>query len=62
DARQTLGELVFDTIVPRNVRVSEAPSFAVPVLDYDPNSKGAQAYKALAAEMMARYDSQTVMS
>lgn len=55
DARDTLGELVFQTIVPRNVRVSEAPSFAVPVIDYDPTSKGSLAYKALADELIARY-------
>ncbi|MEV8468208.1 AAA family ATPase [Fluviibacterium sp. DFM31] len=57
DARETLGELVFKTIVPRNVRVSEAPSHAVPVLDYDPNSKGAIAYGDLADELLARYHS-----
>lgn len=54
DARETLGEVVFATVVPRNVRVSEAPSHAVPVLDYDPSSKGAQAYRALAQEVVAR--------
>lgn len=55
DARETLGEMVFETIVPRNVRVSEAPSFAVPVLEYDSSSKGSQAYRALAQEMVSRY-------
>ncbi len=59
DARDTLGELVFDTIVPRNVRVSEAPSFAIPVIDYDPQSKGSLAYKALADEIIARYQGMT---
>ncbi len=54
DARATLGELVFDTVIPRNVRISEAPSFAMPVLQYDTNSKGSAAYRALAAELMAR--------
>lgn len=53
DARDNLGDLVFKTCVPRNVRVSEAPSFALPVLEYDPISKGAQAYRALAKELMA---------
>ncbi|TCP40284.1 ParA family protein [Rhodovulum marinum] len=52
DARAYLGDLVFRTVIPRNVRVSEAPSFAMPVLDYDPLSKGAQAYRALAREML----------
>lgn len=55
DARQTLGDLVFNTIIPRNVRVSEAPSFAMPVLTYDSASKGSEAYRALAAELIARH-------
>ncbi|WP_124110182.1 ParA family protein [Palleronia sp. THAF1] len=54
DARETLGDLVFDTIIPRNVRVSEAPSYAQSVLDYDPASKGSLAYRALAQEFVAR--------
>lgn len=54
DARDNLGELVFDTKIPRNVRVSEAPSFAQPVLDYDPMSKGAVAYRALAKELLVK--------
>ena len=53
DAREYLGELVFNVVIPRNVRVSEAPSFALPVLAYDPASKGSQAYRALAKEMLA---------
>ncbi|PHO02078.1 chromosome partitioning protein ParA [Rhodobacteraceae bacterium 4F10] len=52
DARDNLGELVFETKIPRNVRVSEAPSFAQPVLQYDPSSKGAEAYRALAKELL----------
>ncbi|WP_128255057.1 ParA family protein [Falsirhodobacter deserti] len=58
DARQTLGELVFATIIPRNVRVSEAPSFAVPVLEYDTSSKGSEAYRALANEILGRHRQQ----
>ena len=54
DARATLGDVVFKTIVPRNVRVSEAPSHALPVLSYDSTSKGAEAYRALAQEIVAR--------
>ncbi|HGG05962.1 MAG TPA: chromosome partitioning protein ParA, partial [Aliiroseovarius sp.] len=53
DARENLGDLVFKVVIPRNVRVSEAPSFALPVLQYDPNSKGSQAYQALAKELLA---------
>ncbi len=52
DARKNLGDLVFKTRIPRNVRVSEAPSFAVPVLSYDTGSKGAFAYRELAKEFM----------
>lgn len=52
DARDNLGDLVFKTMIPRNVRVSEAPSFAMPVLSYDSQSKGATAYRALARELM----------
>ena len=55
DARATLGELVFDTVIPRNVRLGEAPSHAMPVLRYDPTSQGSQAYRSLAAELMARH-------
>jgi chromosome partitioning protein len=55
DARQTLGDLVFQTTIPRNVRVSEAPSYALPVLSYDPGSKGADAYRKLTMEIVARY-------
>ncbi|MDG1471310.1 AAA family ATPase [Pseudosulfitobacter sp. SM2401] len=54
DARDNLGELVFKTMIPRNVRVSEAPSFAMPVLTYDSASKGAKAYRALAKEVLNR--------
>ncbi len=52
DARDNLGDLVFQTIIPRNVRLSEAPSFALPVLSYYPNSLGAQAYRALAQDIL----------
>lgn len=52
DAREHLGNLVFKTRIPRNVRVSEAPSFAMSVLGYDSNSKGAEAYRALAREIL----------
>ena len=55
DARANLGELVFRTVIPRNVRVSEAPSFSVPVLTYDSASKGSVAYRALAQELLARH-------
>ena len=54
DARENMGEMVFKTVIPRNVRLSEAPSFALPVLSYDSNSKGSIAYRALAQEVIDR--------
>lgn len=54
DARATLGDLVYKTVIPRNVRVSEAPSHAQPVLSYDPTSKGSAAYRRFASEFAAR--------
>ena len=48
------GEKVYRTIVPRNVRVAEAPSHGLPVLRYDPTSRGAMAYLGLAGELMRR--------
>jgi chromosome partitioning protein len=54
DARENLQDLVFETVIPRNVRISESPSFALPVLDYDTHSKGSQAYRALAVELLSK--------
>ncbi|MFD0916728.1 ParA family protein [Pseudahrensia aquimaris] len=54
DVRETLGELVYETIIPRNVRISEAPSFGKPVLLYDINCAGSQAYLKLASELIQR--------
>ncbi|MFT5968310.1 MAG: chromosome partitioning protein [Yoonia sp.] len=54
DARENLGELVFKTVIPRNVRLSEAPSFALSVFQYDSQSRGSQAYRALAQEIIGR--------
>ena len=54
DARATLGDLVFSTVIPRNVRLGEAPSFGEPVLTYAPQSAGSAAYRALAAEFETR--------
>ncbi|KUJ78051.1 chromosome partitioning protein ParA [Ruegeria marisrubri] len=55
DARDNLGEMVFKTKIPRNVRVSEAPSYALPVLQYDSGSLGAMAYRHLAREMLQKH-------
>jgi chromosome partitioning protein len=48
------GDKVYRTVIPRNVRLAEAPSFGVPALKFDRASKGAQAYIALAGEMLNR--------
>ncbi len=54
DVRSCLGKLVFDTVIPRNVRLSEAPSHGLPALVYDHNCAGSKAYMALARELISR--------
>jgi len=54
DVRSFMGEKVYDTIIPRNVRVSEAPSYGKPVLLYDLKCTGSQAYLKLASEVIKR--------
>jgi chromosome partitioning protein len=62
EARRHLGAVVFDTVVPRNVRLSEAPSFGLPIALYRPDSKGAEAYAALAIELRGRNGTRGSMS
>ena len=54
EVRQHLGERVFETMIPRNVRLSESPSFGKPILLYDKASRGCQSYLALAEEMVQK--------
>jgi chromosome partitioning protein len=54
DARSFFGDRVYETVIPRNIRISEAPSHGQPVLIYDKNSAGALAYTKLAEEMLLR--------
>lgn len=54
DVRACLGELVFETVIPRNVRLSEAPSHGLPALIYDHRCSGSEAYMGLAREIMPR--------
>ncbi len=54
EVKKYFGELVYETIIPRNVRLSEAPSYGQSILDYDPRSKGAEVYLKLAKEVMER--------
>jgi chromosome partitioning protein len=61
EVRSHLGSAVYETIIPRNVRLSEAPSYGLPIALYSPGSKGAEAYRALAAELRSR-DGRTIGS
>jgi chromosome partitioning protein len=54
DVRECLGNLVFDSVIPRNVRLSEAPSHGLPALIYDHGCAGSRAYMALARELIGR--------
>ena len=54
ELRQHLPEQVFDTVIPRSIRVAEAPSHGLPVLNHAPDSRGAVAYRRLAAELEGR--------
>jgi chromosome partitioning protein len=54
DVRECLGRLVFDSVIPRNVRLSEAPSHGLPALVYDHSCAGSRAYMALARELIRR--------
>lgn len=57
DVRSFFKEKVYETVIPRNVRLGEAPSHGVPALVYDPRSKGSEAYVALAQEVQTRMES-----
>jgi hypothetical protein len=54
EVRRYFGARVFDTVIPRTVRLSEAPGYGQPITLYDPQSKGAQTYRALARELAER--------
>ncbi|MGZ4985141.1 MAG: ParA family protein, partial [Chthoniobacterales bacterium] len=55
DVREHFGERVYETVIPRTVRLSEAPSFGKSVFEYAPHGSGARAYDALADEFIARH-------
>jgi chromosome partitioning protein len=55
DVREHFGERVYETVIPRSVRLSEAPSFGKSILEYDPNGAAATAYRALAREFIQRH-------
>jgi chromosome partitioning protein len=54
EVRDFFGEIVFQTVIPRDVAVSEAPSHGKSVIDYDPRSRGARAYTELCMEVLER--------
>jgi chromosome partitioning protein len=60
DVRACLGKVVFETVIPRNVRLSEAPSHGIPALIYDHRCSGSEAYMALARELIARLPKRAV--
>ncbi|MGH7858354.1 MAG: ParA family protein, partial [Candidatus Binatia bacterium] len=55
EVRQHFGDKVFSTIIPRSVRLSEAPSYGQPAISYDPSSRGSKAYVWLAEEFVRRF-------
>jgi chromosome partitioning protein len=61
DVREHFQERVYETIIPRTVRLSEAPSFGKSILEYDSNGNGARAYRALAQEFVRRHQPQLVV-
>lgn len=56
NVKQNLKQRVYDTVIPRNIRLAEAPSYGMPIQMYDPKSAGAEAYMALADEVIGRKD------
>lgn len=62
EVRKHFPELVYETVIPRSVRLSEAPSFGKSVLEYDPNGVGAKAYRALANEFLRRHKLLTLVA
>src|SRR5438552_10185374 len=54
EVKKILKDKVYETVIPRNVRLAEAPSFGKPISDYDKHSRGAEAYEKLAKEFLAR--------
>ena len=54
NVKENIDEHVFKTIIPRNIRLAEAPSYGVPINQYEPKSAGSEAYRLLAAEIIKR--------
>jgi chromosome partitioning protein len=56
NVRASLDEHIYDTVIPRNVRLAEAPSYGMPITEYDSRSAGAESYRLLAAEVISKED------
>ena len=54
NVKTNLKEYIFNSVIPRNVRLAEAPSFGMPIIQYDPKSAGAEAYMNLAQELIKK--------
>ena len=54
EVKKYFGAKVYSTVIPRNIRLAEAPSYGLPVVEYDSRSKGAQAYREFAEEFLER--------
>ena len=54
NVRENLAQYVFETVIPRNIRLAEAPSFGEPITEYDPKSVGAKSYMDLAKELIKK--------
>jgi chromosome partitioning protein len=60
EVRRYFPQRIFSTLIPRSVRISEAPSYGRTIAEYDPSSRGAQAYAAFTDEVLRRIDRQAV--
>ena len=62
EVREHFGERVYETVIPRTVRLSEAPSFGKCIFEHEPSGNGAKAYRALAQEFIRRHQSAVATS
>jgi len=62
ELKNFFGDLLYETAIPRNIRLAEAPSHGQPAILYDPKSRGAEAYVKLAEEVMVRIKSRTTVT
>ena len=56
NVKSNLNGYIFETVIPRNIRLAEAPSYGMPIIKYDPKSTGSDAYMSLAEELLSKYE------